>query len=195
MSNIKCRKCGKLGECTPDRAEDEKFLSSISQANERWRRVPNFEDYLVSSFGRVVSIKCGSRKIRKLCKHKRDGYLALHLCSGNKTKRFTAHRLVMLAFVGASKKIVNHKNGIKTDNRLENLEYCTSAANNKHAREMGLTNIDGENHGNSKLTNEQVKYIIASDLPCKELAEKFNVTACNIQYIKRGNGWRCVRED
>ena len=85
------------------------------------------------------------------------GYLRVSTLRDKKRPRFYVHRLVALAWVpgytdGAH---VNHINGIKTDNRAENLEWVTNAANVKHAWETGLC-LPGEDIGSSKLTGDQV---------------------------------------
>ena len=62
----------------------------------------------------------------------------------NKQKRFMTHRLVALTFIPnlEKKEQVNHKNGIKTDNRIENLEWCTNLENMRHSIKTGLRNTE-----------------------------------------------------
>ncbi|NNS07293.1 NUMOD4 motif-containing HNH endonuclease [Erwinia sp. JH02] len=70
----------------------------------------------------------------------KDGYLRVGINKNNKQVRFIVHRLVALAFLPeeTDKSFVNHKNGIKHDNRLENLEWCTAKENSLHAVKTGL---------------------------------------------------------
>lgn len=99
-----------------------------------------YDKYAVSDLGQIKNIKTG----KILAQHLRpnDGYLQVTLWNNNKGKNFTVHRLVALNFLDNTekKRDVNHKNGIKTDNRLENLEWCTPSENNYHAVHMRLVN-------------------------------------------------------
>lgn len=87
-----------------------------------------------------------------------NGYLSVRV--NNKTR--LVHRLVAEAFLIDGKhfgKDINHKNGIKTDNRVENLEWCTRSQNNHHAYDTGLMKR-GENHKNAVITEKQAKEIL-----------------------------------
>src|ERR1017187_5019197 len=66
------------------------------------------------------------------------GYLLITLSLGGKCYRRLVHRLILSAFVGPSHLQTNHKNAIKSDNRLENLEYVTASENRRHAQLAGL---------------------------------------------------------
>lgn len=68
----------------------------------------------------------------------------IKLCANNKEKHFSVHRIIALTFIKNPNNLpeVNHKNGIKTDNRIENLEWCTKSENIKHAYRVGLINVE-----------------------------------------------------
>lgn len=120
---------------------------------EKWKEIENYEEfYEVSNEGRVrrksgyvkSGIKNNERryiegKILKQNK-KRNGYLTVDLSKEHKVKTISIHRLVAKAFIENPKDLpqVNHKNGNKMDNRVENLEWVTSSENRKHSFDTGL---------------------------------------------------------
>lgn len=114
-----------------------------------------------------------------------------------KKQTFRLHRLVLLAFdpiKNASEMEVNHKDGNKKNNCLENLEWCTSSENQKHAFKNGLQHTrKGEESNFSKLTKENVKEIFklrAQGLKQKEIAEIFGCTRSNISHILNKKSWK-----
>lgn len=105
---------------------------------EKWRKIKGFQNARCSSLGRI-EFKNGRRDYGSL---KENGYREVELLStdGKRTSCFV-HRLVAIAFLGRSppdKPFVNHKDGNKANNAIENLEWCDSEENAKHAVENGL---------------------------------------------------------
>ena len=100
-------------------------------ATERWLPINGFDKYEVSTFGRVRSRrKVGPPHVLKpYPASKKNPYPMVHLGQDGHHKRQTVHRLLMEAFCGPSDLQVNHINAVKTDCRLENLEYVTAKEN------------------------------------------------------------------
>ena len=103
-----------------------------------WRPIVGYEgDYEVSSDGRVRSRKTGHSREMKPKHNRFTGYDYVILSKGGKSKTFSIHRLVAVAFIPNPSSLpqVNHKNEIKTDNRVTNLEWCTPAYNSNYSKE------------------------------------------------------------
>jgi len=175
---------------------------------EKWKKIQNYEKYEISNFGRCKSLPKKTRnrfgeyttKEKILKPRKRNhGYLcyALYDENGNR-KTFSAHRLVADAFIPNQdkKSETNHKNGIKTDNRAENLEWVTHSENCKHAVETGLhipVGLKGEKHANSKHTENDILNIrnIAknTDLYYREIGEIFGISRRYVGEIVNRKVW------
>lgn len=113
---------------------------------EIWKPCPFAETkYLVSNLGRIKSLinKKFQNPIRKPWNNI-AGYCVLSINTKNGRVAKTIHRLVALAFIPnpEKKKQINHKNGIKADNRVENLEWCTGSENIRHALDTNLLSFD-----------------------------------------------------
>ncbi len=107
------------------------------------------------------------------------------------------HRLVAMEYCdGYSDGMqVNHKNGIKNDNRAENLEWVTPIQNMKHAFSTGLANSSGERNAMAKLNRESVARIramVKSGHSSSNIASMFGVCYATINYIKAGRTWKEV---
>lgn len=109
---------------------------------EIWKDIHNFEGlYQVSSLGRIKSLPKARYQTRVINGgYNGGGYPIINLNKDKIRHPFIIHRLVASAFLlnPENKQTVNHKNGVKRDNRVENLEWATYAENNIHAIDIGL---------------------------------------------------------
>lgn len=154
------------------------FNGSID--NEKWKDIPDYEGiYQVSNLGRIKS-KMGI-KTKQLS---RNGYEIIMLYKNCKWKNFIVHRIVAQSFIlnPENKSQVNHVNGIKTDNRAENLEWVTCSENHKHAFKMGLKKIPSHNADLAHEANKKkvIDIITGKVYPSLKCASIEN----NIEYTK-----------
>lgn len=180
--------------------------------NEIWKDIKGYEGYYqVSNFGRVKSlarvvIGKNNRKYdikEKIVKSRihQNGYLFVHLCKNGKKKHLSIHRLLAQAFIPnlENKPEVNHKDGNKENNRVENLEWATSKENVHHAFRTGLKIMTkGEKCSWSKLTEKQVSEIKKELKNCYygayvKLGKKYNVCPETIRAIKLNKTWKHIK--
>jgi len=156
---------------------------------EIWKTLEDFQDYQVSNLGRIKISKLGVQKISK-CSLSTKGYQSVSLVDEYKYKRIRIHGLVAIYFIPnpENKKTVNHKNGIKWDNRVENLEWCTHAENNKHAYDIGIkkgsyTGVFGINNPFSKPVAQYKNGILVKIYYAQLEAER--ITGISSSHISR----------
>lgn len=178
---------------------------------EQWEDIEGFEGkYQVSNLGRVKSLDriveylVGKQKRIKINKGKIltgiyiKGYVrvVLNLNNSKGSRAVFIHRLVCLAFIPNpdNKETVNHKNMIRNDNRLENLEWNTYSENNKHsyANSNRIRPI-GERSNSGKLKEKDVltirNIIKEKSMSINELAKMFNVDRMTISRVKHRKSW------
>jgi hypothetical protein len=157
--------------------------------SEVWKVVPSYHEYQASSFGRI------RYKDTIINGHYRSGYKQIYIRKFQKNRYI--HILVCEAFHGKSNLQVNHINGIKDDNRPENLEWTTQKENVIHAYRIGLSDHKGSKNGRAKLNEEQVLEIkeLLSLNPSrykdyKKIAAKYRVSPYTIRAIQSNNNWK-----
>ena len=165
---------------------------------EKWKVIEGFSKYLISNTGRVKNIV----ELRDLKFYNCKGYSKIELINdNNKDKKVFVHRLVALNFIPnpSNKPQVNHIDGDKNNNNMENLEWCTQSENMKHAFKTGLyvpNPLKGEDRYNSKMTYEKVillrEMYDSGEFLLKELAEEFNISITVTWNIAKRNTWKHI---
>ena len=163
-----------------------------------WMRVHNHPNYEVSDTGQVRRAndhKLSSRWPvgRELTQQKKpDGYLRVKIdgkhsyVAGIVAETFICPRPNGLE--------VNHKNGVKTDNSANNLEWVTKTENIAHAFRLGLNKGSlGADHPNAKLTESAVREIRKTPNGTRGLAAKYGVDRSLIWMIRKCKGWEHIQ--
>lgn len=167
---------------------------------ETWTHITGFEEWFaINTNGVVKRIKSGRTSLAgKILKPSisKTGYHMADLYINGKHNSRLIHRLVAMMFIPNPHNYpqINHKNGIKSDNTVENLEWCTSAMNNRHAFAIGLNRGPrGEQQGRHKLTQNDVETIrnmySTNNYSHRKLGAMFGVCHQNIGCIVNNQSW------
>jgi hypothetical protein len=174
---------------------------------EKWKDVPGYEGfYAASTLGRLMrtATPTGKPRRRIITPHKKkSGDSDYWLWLDGLCKRINAHRLVWETFEGPIPKsmCINHKNGIRSDNRLSNLEAVSWSDNCKHSyrvlkrRAPNNPNF-GEKNGSARLTEADIpiiRQLYRDGMFQYEIAAKFGVTQRTICLITRQETWKHVK--
>jgi hypothetical protein len=155
---------------------------------ETWREITGYPKYKVSNMGNVIGVRGSALKPFD---RKGNGYLTVFLFR----KNATIHSLVMQEFVGPRPEgmVIHHKNGIKWDNRLENLEYCTQSYNIQQDFIDGRRSYKGERNNSVKLTEKEVLEIVklykTGSYTYATLAKKYGIALTGVSNIFNGHCW------
>lgn len=153
----------------------------------------NFKDrrYKVSSNGDIVSLSSNTMLKQRI---DTDGYPIVTLGNKGRTSR-RVHRLVAENFIDNPNmyKEVNHIDGVKTNNFVDNLEWCTRSENVQHAFDNGLKpKPKGEKNGRSKLCDSdilEIRCLLDNGFTRYEIANMYKVSWTAINFIYKGKTW------
>jgi len=181
-------------------------------SSERWKSIPNFRDYECSDQGRIRSLKSGSAQVLSL-RDDKDGYKQIGLYRNGERHHRMVHRLVARCFLGeppSPSHEVNHINCDRSDNRVENLEWCTRSENLIHSIEHGEFDAAkyarmaakvaspqrGEANVRAKLSAESVRYARAqyavTDISQRRLADIWGCSQTTMSKVIRKTKWQHV---
>lgn len=176
---------------------------------EIWKPIPGFgSSYEASSLGRIRSVdrmitaKNGIQRYFNACvlMQQETGrrYRVVSLVGPDGIRTAKVHRMIAFAFIPNPRELkeVNHKNGDKLNNAVENLEWCSREQNNRHAIKMGLKlPRQGEKHGCAVLTNAQVlkiRELRSAGATGVDVARMFGVSTTTISDIHSRKIWKHI---
>lgn len=197
-------------DCNKHLFEQASFFV-MENSIEIWKDIPGFENrYQSSTFGIIKSLKCelgGSYKNKKPRNKSerilkpwtnKKGYFIVGL-GEKKGNRFLIHRLVAITFIPNpdNKPFINHKDGNKSNNKVENLEWVTAQENTRHAFDSGLhkNHLKGENAFNAILTNKKVleiRKMRIDGFKNHQICKKYGLTKAHISNILNNRCWKSV---
>jgi hypothetical protein len=151
--------------------------------------------YTITKSGDVFSYRIKRRKLKTRITP--QGYVTVSIFKNNKVYSHFIHRLLAVYFLNIKpNQQVNHKNGIKTDNRLENLECVTPSQNILHAYRTGLKSNKGMKHPMRKITEDIVRAIRSeykvtgyNKTNSKELSERYGIHNDSVTRIAKRKLW------
>ena len=166
---------------------------------EIWKTIEGYENYMVSNLGRVKSLRFGKEKILKQTITNQN-YCLVGLCKEGKTKTFRVHKLVARAFIPNPQNLpqLNHKDEVKTNNCVDNLEWCTAKYNSNYGTRnercsKTMKGMKRTQETKDKISKAKSKPILQFNREGTKILGKFNsVTQASKKLnINRGNICSC----
>lgn len=164
-----------------------------------WRTVEGFPDYMISNDGELLSLHTKAGKILKGGLNPSGYRTATITRRGKSIFGVRHHQLVARAFIGPRPigMVINHKDGVKTNNHVDNLEYCTPKENRDHAKIHRLY-VSGTRCSWSKLSEEAVmlaRKCYETGMSFAQLARAFGVSKRAMQFAIKGKSWAYAEKD
>lgn len=178
-------------------------------SNDRLRPIKDFPGFWVSDDGIIYKDNWNHTKERRALKsfNDRDGYPRVRLIKNNKKFVKTVHRLVATAFIANpdNKPQVNHINGAKSDNRVENLEWATAQENVIHSykvlnktmsecgKKLASARFAGKKNPKAKIDNqtaEKIRQDKATGMYYKDICQKYGISCAQMYQICAGKYWK-----
>uniref|UniRef100_A0AB39C809 HNH homing endonuclease n=1 Tax=Staphylococcus phage UHP46 TaxID=3234966 RepID=A0AB39C809_9CAUD len=184
-----------MGRAKPDYIENDRPVYKHIQG-ELWHNVLGFPGYWVNRKGEVLGKRGKKLKLGMSTK----GYPQITFETKQVHRCIKIHRLVAQYFIYNDnpelKNQVNHIDGNKTNNNVSNLEWCSNKENHEHKMRNNLNvALQGSEHHNSILTEDNVIDIFKSKEPYTELMKKYNVSKSTISSIKCGRNWNHITKE
>jgi hypothetical protein len=155
------------------------------------------ENYNFYKVNKAIDKRTKKYKKLKICYSSSNGYPSVHVFYKGKRQNVPIHRLIAETFIKNTNNYpcVNHKDGNKLNNLVDNLEWCTHSQNHIHAIENGLRKT-GVNAYNSKFNKEdilQIKKLFIDKVSMQKIAKLYNVNYRTIWQIKNEKSYKTIK--
>ena len=162
---------------------------------EHWKPIPNHKQYEVYDLGRIHSLKRTNNITMK--QENANGYHRITFSKNGKPKRFLVHRLVLSLFHRPPKlkEQCNHKNGIRNDNKLSNLEWLTASENQLYSyshlglKSHGRSPFGEKNHRSKKINLNLVFSLRHQGWSQQKIADQLGLHQTMISHVLKGHHW------